>query len=132
MAKRIRALDTKLNIARRATWASYFLLILSLLASGHLSGLLALVALATLPLLLLLPGMMRERYKTLAMLSFASLMYFIPLVVNAMKPGADFFSMLSLGLVCILFTASMFFSRWKQYDLAGLGDPPAEPSQSQQ
>ncbi len=126
MTKRIKALDTKLDIARRATWASYFLFILSLIGGGHMAGTpLSLLIIVSLPLLLLLPGMKRENHKTLALLSFASLMYFIPLVVNVGEPDRTFFDVLSLVLICILFVAAMLFSRWIQYHRAGLGDPGA-------
>ncbi len=124
MSKTIRYLDTKLNWARRTTWFSYFLLLLSLWASGYHGGTpISLLAIVSLPLLLFLPGMARENYKSLAMLSFVSIMYFIPLVVNVGKPDYGPFDVTSLVLVSVLFTAAMLFSRWAQYHQAGLGAP---------
>ena len=123
MSKRIRHLDTKLYYARRFTWYSYFLFLLSLWIGGVLGGTpMTLLGIVSLPLTLFLPGMARESYKSLAMLSFVTLMYFIPLVVNLTEPDYDGFDALSLVLICILFTASMLFSRWAQYHQAGLGD----------
>ena len=124
MTRPIRHLETKLYCARRATWWSYFLFLLSLWTGGVLGGTPAtLLAIVSLPLILFLPGMARENHKSLAMLSFVTLMYFIPLVVNVGSPDYDAFDVLSLALICVLFTASMLFSRWAQYEQAGLGAP---------
>lgn len=126
MTKRIKALDTKLYFARRITWYSYFLFFLSLWLSGLLSANptpFSLLTIVSLPLLLFLPGMARENHKSLTMLSFVTLMYFIPLVVNVGKPDYEVFDVVSLVLICILFTSAMMFSRWLQYHRAGLGDP---------
>jgi uncharacterized membrane protein len=120
----IKNLSTKLYYARRITWASYFLFFLSLLTGGYLGGTpITLLTLVTLPLLLFLPGMARENHKSLSMLSFVTLLYFIPLVVNVGKPDYDGCDVLSLALICTLFTSSMMFSRWVQYHQAGYGEP---------
>jgi len=126
MTKRIKALDTKLAYARKTTWFSYFLFMISMWTNGSVGENptpLPLLAIVSLPLILLLPGMARENYKSLSMLSFVTLMYFVPLVVNVGKPDYDVFDVISLALICVLFTASMLFSRWAQYHQAGLGDP---------
>jgi uncharacterized membrane protein len=126
MTKPIKALDTKLYYARRVTWYSYFLFLLSLWTGGLLSANptpFSLLAIVSLPLILFLPGMARENHKSLIMLSFVTLMYFIHLVVNVGKPDYELFDVISLVLICILFTSSMLFSRWIQYHRAGLGAP---------
>jgi uncharacterized membrane protein len=118
----IKALDQKLNAARYCTWGSYFLFILSLVGGGYLEGTpVSILIIVTLPLIIFLPGMARENYKSIAMLSFMTLMYFVPLVVNVMEPGATIYDMFSVALISVLFIASMMFSRWKQYHLAGYG-----------
>lgn len=109
-------LEKKLSIARQLTWASYFLFIISLLTGGLVSGTPAsLLIIVTLPLVIFLPGMARENDKTLVMLSFVTLLYFIPIVVNVGEPDNSIFDIFSLVLICVLFTSSMFFSRWKRY-----------------
>ena len=111
-------LPLKLTWARRVTWLSFVLFFVSLLGFGYAGGTPAsLLAIISVPLLLLLPGMIRENYKSLAMLSFVTLLYFIPLVVDVMAPESSLTSVVSLTLICILFVASMLFSRWKQYDV---------------
>ena len=121
----IKALDTKLKAARYVTWTSFFLFFISLIAGGRLETPptpASLLAIISLPLIIMLPGMARENHKSLAMLSFVTLLYFIPLVVNVMSPEGNGFDIFSLVLICILFLSSMLFSRWKQYHLAGLGE----------
>jgi len=114
----IKNLQKKLTLARYVTWSSFILFILSLFGGSYLSGTpVSLLVFISLPLIFLLPGMLRENYKSLSMLSFVTLLYFIPLVVNVMSPDYDASDVASLVLICILFTASMMFSRWKQYDV---------------
>ena len=126
MSKRIRHLDRKLDLARKATRASYLLFLLSMWLGG-LTGInptpASLLVIVSLPLILFLPGMARENHKSLSMLSFVALMYFIPLVWNVSKPEYSAFDITSLIFICILFTAAMLYSRWIQYHRAGLGDP---------
>lgn len=123
MTKRIRHLDTKLKYAKNLTWVSYFLFLVSMWTGGILGGVkIGTMIVLSLPLILFLPGMARGNYKSLAMLSFVTLMYFIPLVVNVGRPDFDVVDITSVALICILFTSSMLFSRWAQYDQAGLGE----------
>ncbi|MCK9503467.1 MAG: DUF2069 domain-containing protein [Porticoccaceae bacterium] len=120
----IKALQTKLKYARYATWGSYFFFIIAMVGGGYRGGTpVSLLLIVSLPLILFLPGMARENDKSLSMLSFVSLLYFIPVVTHVMAPDWDFFDVTSLILICILFTATMMFSRWKKYERAGLGEP---------
>ncbi|MAT52405.1 MAG: hypothetical protein CMK32_14610 [Porticoccaceae bacterium] len=121
----IKHLETKLRYARQITWVSYFLFIVTLFAGNFTDPeplRLRLMMIIILPLLLFLPGMARENYKSLAMLCFVTLMYFTALVVDVGSPGASLWDWLALALVCILFVAGMLFSRWTQY--AQAGNPP--------
>ncbi|MFA5494396.1 MAG: DUF2069 domain-containing protein [Porticoccaceae bacterium] len=117
----IKALATKLSWARRITWASYCLFLLSMVTGSILSGTPAsLIVISTLPLLLFLPGLVRENYKSLSLLCFVTLMYFTVMVVKVWEPQRTPVDILSLALIVVLFSAAMMFSRWKQYHLAGL------------
>jgi uncharacterized membrane protein len=121
----IKNLEVKLRYSRYTTWISYFLFILSLVVGGVVEGTPAsLLVIVTLPLIIFLPGMARENYKSLAMLSFVTLMYFVPLVVNVMESDASIFDVTSVTMISILFMASMLFSRWRQFFDAGYGRPP--------
>ncbi len=111
-------LATKLYWARRLTWWSYALYVVCMLTGGYLRGTpWSLLIIATLPLLLLLPGMARENYKSLSMLCFLTLFYFTVIVLNLWSPNRVFLDWLSLALISVLFCAAMMFSRWKQHQV---------------
>lgn len=125
----IHALATKLSWARRLTWASYALFLASLVIGGYLAGTPgSLIIIGTLPLILFLPGMARENYRSLSMLCFVTLFYFTVIVVRLGAPGHSPMDWISVVLISVLFCAAMMFSRWKQYDLAqgrNSEDPPS-------
>ena len=125
----IKALATKLSWARRITWASYCLFLLSMVTGSILSGTPAsLIVISTLPLLLFLPGLVRENYKSLSLLCFVTLFYFTVIVLNLWSPARNGVDWLSLVLVSVLFCSAMLFSRWKQYDLVARRDSAATSS----
>jgi uncharacterized membrane protein len=119
----IKALETKLYYARRFTWGAYFLLIVNLLAAGADAQMYSLMIVSVLPLLIFLPGMARENYKSLSLLCFVTLFYFIVVVVNLGGPDPSLYDVFSLILIVVLFIAAMMFSRWKQHALARAGAP---------
>jgi uncharacterized membrane protein len=111
-------LGKKLRVARQLTWGSFVLLLLVLLFNGLLSSTpLSLMVFTFVPLLILVPGLYSERYKTISMLCFVTLLYFIVTVTNLFAPTANMFDVAELVLLVILFSAAMMFSRWKQYSL---------------
>jgi uncharacterized membrane protein len=115
----INNLAIKLVWARRLTWWSYALFLVSMISGGYMRGTPgSLLIIGTLPLLLMLPGMARENYKSLSMLCFVTLFYFTVTVLNLWSPAANLIDWFSVTLIAILFCAAMMFSRWKQYDLA--------------
>jgi len=111
-------LGKKLRIGRQLTWGSLILLLLVLLLNGLMSSTpLSLMIFTFIPLLILLPGLYVERYKTISMLCFVTLLYFIVTVTNLFAPTANLLDVAELVLLVILFSAAMMFSRWKQYSL---------------
>ncbi len=116
--KTIPNLYAKLSAARKATWISYALLLLILVCNGlyrHYSW--PMTALTVVPLLIFIPGMRKERYKSLSLLCFVTLFYFVATVNNLFASNRSGFDIVELLLVIALYTASMMFSRWKQYSL---------------
>ena len=108
----------KLTIARWLTRVSYTLLLVTLLANGLLSATpLSLMIFTLVPLAIFIPGLRREHYKTLSMLCFVTLLYFMVTVSNLFAPNANLLDAVELVLLVILFGAAMMFSRWKQYSL---------------
>lgn len=115
----IEHLDTKLSWARHITRGSYVLYLASMLCGGFLRGTPgSLLIIASLPMLLLLPGIARENPKSLALLCFVTLFYFTVIVLNLWSPVSNALDWLSLVLICVLFCAAMLFCRWKKYDIA--------------
>lgn len=111
-------LTQKLHVARRLTWGCYLLLMVVLLLNGVLSSTpISLLVFTLVPLLIFLPGLRKERYKTISMLCFVTLMYFMVTVTNLFAPNANLLDAAELVLLVVLFGAAMMFSRWKQYSL---------------
>lgn len=111
-------LGKKLRIGRQLTWGSLILFLLALLLNGLQSTLSwKLMIFTFIPLLILLPGLYVERYKTISMLCFVTLLYFIVTVNNLFSPNANVFDWVELVLLVVMFSAAMMFSRWKQYSL---------------
>lgn len=111
-------LGKKLRIGRQLTWGSLLLFLLVLLVNAVVSSMpLSLTIFTFIPLAILLPGLYAERYKTISMLCFVTLLYFIVAVTNLFSPTASLLDVAELVLLVVLFPAAMMFSRWKQYSL---------------
>ena len=118
MTKVIPHLSKKLRIGRWITWSSFILLLLVLLLNGVVSKMpVSLMIFTFVPLLILVPGLYVERYKTISMLCFVTLLYFVVTVSNLFAADANAFDVAELVLLVVLFNAAMMFSRWKQYSL---------------
>ena len=104
---------TYLKLAKITCRSAYVLLIIALLADSLIAGThLALTLMATAPLLLFLPGLLRENHRTLAYLCFVSLLYFTVIVTNLFEPDRNPYSVLALVAVALLFVSAMMYSRW--------------------
>ena len=116
--KTIANLHAKLDKARKLTWTSFCLLLLTLSANSLVKMQpVVIMALTLLPLIIFVPGMLKEHYKSLSMLCFVTLLYFIVSVTNLFAPTRNGFDIVETILIIILFNAAMLFSRWKQYSL---------------
>lgn len=69
----------------------------------------------SLPLLALLPGMLKKYYRTYSWLCFGLLFYFIFAVERVFSSVHQLSDYIFLGLVVLLFISSMMTSRWMQY-----------------
>ena len=108
-------LSRLLSRARLTTWLSYWVLIVSLIAGGLVSGTPAiLLVFVVIPLLIFIPGMRRENHRTISMLCFTTLLYFTAIVANLFEPDRSFFDISAVIAVATLFTVSMMYSRWLQ------------------
>ena len=72
------------------------------------------LAFQTLPLLLILPGIIKGYYRAYSWLCFILLMYFIVAVERSMLSTAQYLDYVFVGLIVILFCSSMMAGRWLQ------------------
>lgn len=107
--------DQPLWAAALATWLSYGLLLIALLASGLTAGTpVVLLVLALAPLLLFVPGMYRRDHRSFSYLCFVALLYFVVIVTNLFEPDRSWLDAIALVAVVMLFVAAMLCSRWLQ------------------
>ena len=107
-------------IARRAVLVSFTVLILTqLLDSWVRQPPLTIWVLRVLPLLIFIPGLVRDAVRTYIWLCFVILLYFLTLVLRLFYDPAD--PVAWVGMVCVvtLFTAAMLYARWRSQELRG-------------
>lgn len=75
---------------------------------------LGILILQILPLLALLPGMIKKWYRSYSWLCFIVLFYFIFAVQLVLSNGRDLTDFIFTGLIVLLFISSMMTSRWLQ------------------
>ena len=111
-------LDKKLRICRKLTWGSMVLFGLALLVNSFIRSIpLSLTVFTFVPLIILLPGLYREKYKTISILCFVTLLYFIVAVDNFFSPSSNYVDVMEITILVIMFNVAMMHSRWKQYSL---------------
>lgn len=105
--------ERNLRSAKTVTWISYLALMVNLLVDGILAGTsLILLVLAIIPLLIFLPGLIRKDHRSLVLLCFVSLLYFVVVVTNLYEPDKTIFGYFALISVVTLFITAMMYSRW--------------------
>jgi|TARA_B110000503_G_scaffold39718_1_gene65250 uncharacterized membrane protein len=116
--KVISGLDKKLRICRKLTWGSMMLFGLVLLVNSFIRSIpLSLTIFTFVPLIILLPGLYQEKYKTISILCFVALPYFIIAVDNFFSPSSNYVDVLEIIILVVMFSVAMMHSRWKQYSL---------------
>ena len=116
--KIITNLHKKLKIGRQITHGCYVLLLLVLTANSLVKSQPVIILVFTLvPLLIFIPGLIKENYKSISLLCFITLPYFIVAVNHLFAPNYHWLDLLELIIVVVLFHSTMMFSRWKQYSL---------------
>jgi uncharacterized membrane protein len=106
----------KLHWGRMTVWATYAGLILMFIVMNLLgkSSNFALLAFQILPLMLFIPGLLKNSHRTYSWLCFVVLMYFVAIIPLLMTRWwmTDW---ILVTLICVLFVAAMMTSRWVQY-----------------
>jgi len=75
-----------------------------------------------LPLLLFLPGMLRDNLRSYIWLCFICLGYFMALVERLFAQPGSVLAMVGMVAVVVLFTAAMLYVRWRAQELRVPGD----------
>jgi uncharacterized membrane protein len=88
------------------------------IADAYLRGApLVVWALKLAPVLIVLPGVLRDRMRSVVWLSFVSLLYFLFAVQRLFAEPASLRAQLELVAVVLLFLCSMFYVRWRAREL---------------
>ena len=107
-------LRPRTRYVRSACFCSYALLLAQQVYDLWLGGAPWVVWLALLlPLLLFLPGILRDRPRSFIWLCFVSLLYFMRLVVDLFASPACVSCWVGMFAVVVLFCSAMFYVRWR-------------------
>ena len=107
----------KLRVARTLFLICYaaLLLLFCLLNIFSADGSFKLWLVQCVPLLIFIPGLVQQRYRTYSWICFVILPYFTWSVVNVMSPLIRWHDIAVLVLSVIIFITAMMASRWLQY-----------------
>jgi uncharacterized membrane protein len=108
--------------AARLTWLSYWVLLLQQgldAWQAQAPGFIWVVKL--LPLLIFLRGMLKDNLRSYIWLCFVCLGYFFMLVQRIFAQPDNLLVICGLTAVVILFTAAMFYVRWRARELREMG-----------
>ena len=111
------AIYKSLRIARGICLTCYGILLLLFTVQNIVSagGGIKLWLVQTLPLLIFIPGLIQQRFRTYSWICFVILLYFTWSVVNAMSPFMRWQDILVVVLSVTIFISAMMASRWLQY-----------------
>jgi len=86
----------------------------------------AIIALWYVPVLIAVPGMLRDRLRGVTWLSFISLIYFVVAVERIFAEPHSLVAQLQLAAVIALFNCSMFYVRQRAREIRAQQDVPGE------
>ena len=106
------------------TWLSYVLLFGQQVVDAWLTSAPAIIWVGKLlPLLIFLPGMLKDNPRSYIWLCFISLMYFIALVERTFAEPHSTLAWFGLACVIVLFSAAMLYVRWRSKALKAAEAP---------
>lgn len=119
---------TASSIAHVLLWVAWAVLLLQQLVDAWQLQLPWIIWLGKLlPLLIFLPGMLRDRLRTYIWLCFVSLMYFIALVERLFALPGNIPAAIGTVAVVTLFVAAMMYVRWRARELREADASPIGP-----
>ena len=100
------------------TWLAWAVLLLTQIMDVWVHHMPVIILLGKLvPLLIFLPGMVRENLRSYVWLCFVSLLYFISLEERLFAQPGSFLAIAGMLAVVSLFISSMLFVRWRAREL---------------
>lgn len=107
----------KLRGMQRIFFINYIGLLILLTAGNILDadGSIKLWLVQCVPLLIFVPGLLQQRFRTYSWICFVILLYFTWSVVNAMSPFMRWQDIVVVILSVTIFISAMMISRWMQY-----------------
>lgn len=72
------------------------------------------ISVSIFPLVIFLPGILARRYRSASLLCFVLLLYFMVGVQSLFTPGDALSESFAMVVIVVLFSVSMFYSRWQQ------------------
>ncbi len=110
-------------IMHRLAWASLALLVLVMVIDSFNSGAPWIIWLVRLvPLLMFIPGMLRDKLRSYIWLCFVSLLYFVMMVLRMFADPTKLLSILGMASVVVLFLSAMLYVRWRAQQLRALAN----------
>ena len=117
-------------VAHGVTWIAWGVLVAQQLADAWVHQAPWIVWLAfCLPLLIFLPGMLRDRLRSYIWLCFICLLYFMRLVVNLFAEPGSALAIVGTAAVVTLFIAAMMYVRWRAREARAAGAIPTVPGE---
>jgi uncharacterized membrane protein len=111
-------MSTLAGRTRILVWVSYVLLLGQQVAEVWLGNAPWIIWLAVvLPLLIFLPGMLKDQLRSYIWLCFVLLLYFMRLVVALFESPASPTAITGMTAVVILFISAMMYVRWRAQEL---------------
>ncbi len=105
-------------ITRRAVLVSFTVLILTqLLDSWVRQPPLTIWVLRVLPLLIFIPGLVRDAVRTYIWLCFVILLYFVTVVLRLFYDPADPVAWVAMASIVVFFNTAMLYARWRSQEL---------------
>jgi uncharacterized membrane protein len=118
-------MTTRSDKAHLATWLGWAGLFLTQVLDAWQMSVPWIIWLGTLlPLVIFLPGMLRNNLRSYIWLCFVSLLYFIGLVVRLFAQPDSVLHAVSMLSVVTVFTSAMFYVRWTARELKEPSVPP--------
>lgn len=105
-------------VAHSMIWVAWGVLVAQQLADAWMQQAPWIVWLAwCLPLLIFLPGMLRDRLRSYIWLCFVCLLYFMRLVVSVFAEPDSVVAIVGMVAVVTLFIAAMMYVRWRAQEI---------------